>query len=298
MSSTRGNWVRSVLAALPVLVVTDTSVRAQGFGPDPFRPYNSMYDPYVYPLGPGTPGAGQSAAVLGRSARGGPNQYEQWLTETMGEQRAGVERYGQGLPYWRRSVDPRFDTEGNREYRPNRQSAPSFEETLDRVTRKYVAYFSETDPKKRAVLMREFKLSQRNFNRLVSSRPSGRRDALGSATPLGSDLRTRSGDRLDDESAIDRKSSKSRSRASLDSDPLTRAGASGAASGGRTIPPAPEITGSPTAKRSGQTSRTPADTLERARRFDDTIPSSARGASAGRPKSSRAIPPVPPLEDD
>ena len=27
-----------------------TAVWAQGFGPDPFRPYNSQYDPYVYPM--------------------------------------------------------------------------------------------------------------------------------------------------------------------------------------------------------------------------------------------------------
>ncbi len=40
-----------------------TTVWAQGFGPDPFRPYNSQYEPYVRAIGPASPAAGQSGLM-------------------------------------------------------------------------------------------------------------------------------------------------------------------------------------------------------------------------------------------
>ena len=53
MASTRGKWLRSSLSALVILVApaSTSTVWAQGgFGADPFRPYNSQYDAYTYPM--------------------------------------------------------------------------------------------------------------------------------------------------------------------------------------------------------------------------------------------------------
>ena len=68
MTSTRGNWLRCVLGGLTVLVGGATNAWAQGFGPDPFRPYNSMYDPYVF----GTAPAGWGGPNAAAAARGQP----------------------------------------------------------------------------------------------------------------------------------------------------------------------------------------------------------------------------------
>src|SRR6516162_8272652 len=56
-----------------------TTAEAQGFGPDPFRPYVNQYDPYTYPMGPAGPGAGGSGPVLPRSGLFGANQYQRYL---------------------------------------------------------------------------------------------------------------------------------------------------------------------------------------------------------------------------
>ncbi len=239
MTSTRGNWLRLVLAALSVLLMGVSTARAQGFGPDPYQPWSSMYEPYVRAIGPASPGAGQSGGAVGRAGWSSANQFQQYMLEQQGAWRAGVQRYGIGTPYYRSAVDPLFDTEGKRDYLPNRQTAQTFEDGMDRVTRKYLAYFSEKDPKKRAILMRDYRLTERNFNRLMSSRRGSLPDELGGAARGGSGLRTGLGTRLDDENATAREMLRSRTRLS-DGDTETSRGGR-AAAGDRVIPRAPEI---------------------------------------------------------
>ena len=62
MTSTHVSWLRRLIAGvtLGASVMGTTTVWAQGFGPDPFRPYNSQYEPYVRAIGPASPAAGQS----------------------------------------------------------------------------------------------------------------------------------------------------------------------------------------------------------------------------------------------
>src|SRR5262249_15334205 len=139
--------VASVVCAL-LFLAGDRVVRAQGFGPDPFRPYNNQYDAYTYPLGPAGPDAAQSAAAM-RAGLRGANQFQNYLAEIQGLGRTGTERYGQGLPYFRSVVDPRFDPGQKRDHRPNSTTAQSFEATQQRLTAKYLAYFEEQDPQKR-----------------------------------------------------------------------------------------------------------------------------------------------------
>ena len=88
MTSTRGNWLRSLLAGLGIVgaAAAAPTVWAQGFGPDPFRPYNSQYDAYTYPMGPATPDAG--GAAIPRSGVRSANQFQEYLNEIQGVGRA------------------------------------------------------------------------------------------------------------------------------------------------------------------------------------------------------------------
>ena len=78
MTSTRGNWLRSLLAGLSIAAAQTgaSTVSAQGFGPDPFKPYNSQFDAYTYPTGPG-----QAAGLNARFGNGGANQFQNYLNE-------------------------------------------------------------------------------------------------------------------------------------------------------------------------------------------------------------------------
>ena len=90
-----------------------STLLAQGYGPDPFRPYNSQYDPYTYPMGPASPAGGGRSDIMTRMGNSGANQYQGYLDELAGQARQGSERYGIGMPYYRSAVDPNFDPEGN-----------------------------------------------------------------------------------------------------------------------------------------------------------------------------------------
>ena len=48
-----GGFRLSAGLALLLLAGSPIAAFAQGFGPDPFRPFNSQYDSYVYPISPG-----------------------------------------------------------------------------------------------------------------------------------------------------------------------------------------------------------------------------------------------------
>ena len=144
-------WLRTLLTALTVLIapMSTSTLFAQGYGPDPFKPYNSQYVPYTYPTGPASPAGGGRSDVMARMGNLGANQYQGYLDDLNGQARQGSERYGIGMPYYRSAVDPNFDPQGKREYRPNQKADQSFDETRKVVTRKYIAYLTEHDPKKR-----------------------------------------------------------------------------------------------------------------------------------------------------
>ena len=69
MKWTRDRWIRFLFAGLCIARGAAGGLRAahaQGFGPDPFRPFNSQYDQYVYPIRPETGGAAAPARRLAR----------------------------------------------------------------------------------------------------------------------------------------------------------------------------------------------------------------------------------------
>lgn len=148
-------------AALAVAVLLPCA-RGQGFGPDPFRPYNSQYDPFVYPVLPGPYDAGGNTALNTQGIRGA-NQFQRYLNEL------GVTggRGGPGMPYYR--ANRIYDKEFKREYQPNRLADQSFEATQQNISEMYFRYLREKDPKKRAQLLREYQRAQARSSRELSS---------------------------------------------------------------------------------------------------------------------------------
>jgi hypothetical protein len=174
MTWKRERWVRRMLPGTSLFVALALAPLAwgQGYGPDPFKPFNSQYDPYTYPMGPASPDGGQSAAANAPGGLRGANQYQNYLNALEGAGRANVEKYGIGLPYFRTAVDPSFNR-SNREYLPNRQTKRTFEEIKQRVTDKYLAFFEERDPKRREKLYQEYSHSRARLDRALSARRTG-----------------------------------------------------------------------------------------------------------------------------
>jgi hypothetical protein len=237
-----------------------------GNGPDPFRPYNSQYDPYIYPMGD----VGPDSVQL-RSGVRGANRFESYLNELEGASRARVEKYGIGVPYYRNAVDPRF-LPPDREYVPNFKSSRSFERTQQVITEKYLAYFEERDPKKRSQLFRELNRAQANVGRALST--TGRRanptrileaadEAISSRRPAST--------RGDDDQRPGQAPEVGRRRGTADpgtEPPDSRRRSSRATGGATAIPPAP----APPGVSSGRSRRTPTDVLDRAQSLRNTDP--------------------------
>jgi hypothetical protein len=101
-----------------------------------------------------------------RSGFVGANQFQQYLNELAGPGGARGDRSGIGVPYYRSAVDANV----RREYRPNAATDRSFEESQQLVTDKYLAYFSEREPKKRAALLKEYQQARRVATRALGTR--------------------------------------------------------------------------------------------------------------------------------
>jgi hypothetical protein len=274
MTSTREKSIRMLIAALTAGACSmgTASALAQGFGPDPFRPYNSQYDPYVYPLGPGGPGAGQSAAMNAAGVRRA-NQYQDFLNDLQGPSINNGERYGIGQPYFRSTVDPRYAPRYRPAFQPRALVEKSFEETQRLLYEKYFAYFEEKDPKKRALLLKDYTHARSLATRALSA---GREDparVLEAASRLGSGATARPA---------------ASSGASADAD--------AARGGARSLPPPPPIPlGRST--RSGRGS-TPTEILNRVNSPDAakaTDSQSKPATKSAKDKRSRTRPPAPSL---
>jgi hypothetical protein len=281
-SRAREPRLQVVVLGAVLTIASAPSVRAQGFGlgPDPFQPYNQQYAPYTYPSGPGTPGGGQSMPALPRTASYGANQYGAWLAELEGASRARTEKYGIGLPYFRSAIDPAYQNLPGRVYEPNRDTARSFEETQNLLTTKYLAYFMEKDPKKRASLLKEYNLARRQTLRALTSRRGGTSGFNNAARRLGVGA-----DEAEEEAAVlsQPRDSGSSGAARSSAPPRRSRGASSALSRGEAsgLGPAPELPPSTKRSRRGATS-SPTDVLNRARRFENE----RSGSSLSRPGSS------------
>ena len=179
---------------LLIALAHGTIASAQGHTPDPYRPYNSVYDPYVYPdlpqgrrlfpqsrppRRPVGPGAGQPVPGLPR--RDSPRQ----RPDPSGLSRSG----GAGTPYYR--AHRRF----NPENRPNNSEADRLfrEKQEERDTRyfearkKYQEAVNERNPQKRARLIKEYaaakRLAEQDFQSAREPSAPGQRSAIGPREP-------------------------------------------------------------------------------------------------------------------
>jgi hypothetical protein len=272
MTSTRSPWVRFLLAGLGIAMAPLglPTARAQGFSPDPFKPFNSQFEQFVYPISPFAGGPGAAAGAMGRV----DNQYQQYLKELEGADRALNQRYGIGVPHWKL----RSDIDLDRRDQASRGVGRRGRDAGGSITQRYLAYFSESDPKKRANLLREITTRSRQEDRDVLVRAVGETENGEAGLESGRAGRGGSG------------SSRLGGRSGSAS-PLRDSAKTGDATGGRsTAPPPPRGrfgTGA------GRIQRKPTDVLDRSRRLDDDVPSTRRPAAAGRRNSDGPAPSSP-----
>jgi hypothetical protein len=227
-------------------------------------------------MAPTTPDGGQGGQFP-RSGLRGANQFQDYLNELQGAVRQGSEKYAIGLPYFRSSVDPRFDRGGNRQYRPNAQTDQSFERTQELITQKYFAYFNERDPKKRAAMLRDYNQMRTRVSRALAVRRENPKRLLESATrPAGAGRARSEAEDLDRAlpagADSGRRSPSSAATGSAREPEGLRSG------GSESIPPPPLFPGE--TLRGRRPRRSPTEILKRARelnsRFGETPASEAR----------------------
>ncbi|MGO9597515.1 MAG: hypothetical protein ACLP7Q_05790 [Isosphaeraceae bacterium] len=150
-------------AALWITLVTllTPAVKGQGFGPDPFRPYNSQYDAFVYPIAPGPLDYGPN--IRAQSGIRGANQFESYMNSLRGQGGAQGTGGGPGTPYFR--ANRAYDREYGRIYQPNKEADASFQSNQDIVNDLYFKYLRERDPKKRAELFRDYNRARARADR-------------------------------------------------------------------------------------------------------------------------------------
>ncbi|MDG3002808.1 hypothetical protein [Paludisphaera mucosa] len=166
-----GTWAAA--AALLGLAALAGDARAQGFGPDPFRPYNSQYDAYVFGVAPGAlDGVGNP--TLNRAGVRNANQFQSAMD-------GGDDRTDPGNRYDR--ANRAYDREYNRLYRPNVKADARFDAQRGEVSDIYFRYLRERDPRKRATLFKEYTQAQGRASRELSESPNARN----ARKPRGSD---------------------------------------------------------------------------------------------------------------
>jgi len=187
---------RPVACGLALLIglAHGTIASAQGFTPDPYRPYNSVYDPYVYPIYPRADGYFPNQnRLLERTGPAQANQFQQFLDSGgLGTEPSPLGSRGSagaGVPYFHAY---RRDNPNNR---PNNSEADRLfrERQEERDTRffearkKYQEAVNERDPKKRSRLIREYaaakRLAEQEFNKPSEPSAPGQRPATDSGEP-------------------------------------------------------------------------------------------------------------------
>jgi hypothetical protein len=272
MNSTRGTWIGFLLFGMSIAVAPfGMSARAQGFSPDPFQPYNNQFQQFVRPISPYAGGPGAAAGAMGRA----DNQYQQYLKELDGADRALTQRYGIGVQYWKLRSDVDLDKRALSNRRAGRQS----EDAATTISQKYLAYFSEDDPRKRAILMRDFTSNRRQDARGGLARAGDENEngeaGLESGRPL------RGAGRL---SGVGGRSGASTSRDSAKSGEATR---------DRSTPPAPPPPRARFSTGTGRTQRRPSEVLDRSRGLDDDLPVRRKSAAPDRGNPDRPASPSP-----
>jgi len=287
-NSSSGSSKSTVLrnTALPLLlgVLLATAARGQGFGPDPFQPYNSQYAPFITPTAPGPMDYGYNNG-LGRGIRGA-NQFENYLNslqDSVAGARAGGA--GTGIPYYQanRAYDPEF----GRIYQPNKVADERFDANQASVNQLYFEYLREKDPKKRAAIFR-------NYNR---ARSRAVRELAAPRSVPGAQPGTRSTTKREGRAISPEDATGAKARDLLATPPpaisdMARSRARSARSGAdSSLGPPPSPLGRSRDSIGSGGGATPSQILDRAARPD-------RPRIGPRPRGSRAVPSSPPPLDD
>jgi hypothetical protein len=279
----------ALLVHLVSLGAAPACLAQSGFGPDPFRPYNSMYDPFVYPVAPGPTDFGYNRG--GVNGIRGANQFENYLNSLQsanlgtgaGASGAGL-RGGIGTPYFH--ANRAYDQQYNRVYQPNKEADARFESDQRKVTSLYFEFLREKDPKKRAELFREYTRARR-------------RASLELATPRAT--ATRAGSRAPRRSVTAAEGEEAaglRGRVRAAPPPAlpsrgTRARSGRTDSGSSPdIGPAPSPFGDSSSRSGASRAVVPSEVLDRARRADGTRPE----PRLRTPRPGPAMPPPDPLK--
>ena len=269
MTSTRGRWIRFLLFGMSLGVAPVGIPGARAQGPDPFQPYNNQFQQFVRPISPvaGGPGA---AGPMGRA----DNQYQQYLKELDGADRALNQRYGIGVQYWKLRSDIELDKRAMLNRRPSRQN----EDFAASISQKYMAYFSEDNPRKRAILMRDFATNRQpdaHGGRARAGDAENGEAGLEPGRPIrGGGGFSGAGGRTGTSSARD-------------------SGRAGEAASGRSTPPAPPPPRVRNSGGTGRIQRRPSDVLDRSRALGDDLPVRRRPTAADRRNADAPATPSP-----
>jgi len=164
--SSKSTLLRNTVLPLFFGVLLAAAARGQGFGPDPFQPYNQQYAPFVTPIAPGPLDYGYNNPA----ARGirGANQFQDYLqslqTSAAGARAGGA---GVGVPHFQ--ANRAFDREFGRIYQPNKVADLRFEANQASVNELYFEYLREKDPKKRAEIFRNYNRARSRADRELAS---------------------------------------------------------------------------------------------------------------------------------
>ena len=268
MTSTRGRWIRFLLLGMslgvaPVGIPGARAAKALTRFSRTTTNSNNLSDR-----------SARSPAAQVRPARwGADNQYQQYLKELDGADRALNQRYGIGVQYWKLRSDIELDKRAMLNRRPARQN----EDFAASISQKYLAYFSEDNPRKRAILMRDF---------ATNRQPMGAAGERGRATPRtakpGSSRAVPSAEAADSR----------RGRSHRDVVPRAIQVRAGEAASGRPTPPAP-----PAARtKPGWNGTDSAPTVRCARSFSrlgDDLPVRRRPTAADRRNADAPATPSP-----
>ena len=260
------------LSILVALAIAPTAV-AQGFGPDPYRPYNSRFDPFVYPVAPGPLDYGNNLNVTPSGGVRGANQFENYLNSLRGSSNGGPRGSGgAGMPYYQ--ANRAYDSDFDREYRPNRKADADFEAKQESVTNFYFKYLREKDPQKRAELFRQYTRAKNLAERELAGARGRSRGGQGAKAAARKTKAAKPGPNADPNAPPP-----------ISSAPGTRRSSGGTATD--------EIDSEPPPISGIGRSPTPSQVLDRATGSDRTAPSAAPRGLRG--PSRRNTPPPPPL---
>jgi len=186
------NAGRASVPGLVILVVLGiTPAAVAQFSPDPYKPWNSEYESYIYPRYPGPDGIYPNQGVLSMpSGARSANRYQNFLDELEGDTNEPGRPYVSprrsiGVPYTR--AFRQYDQTYGRVYTPNREADREYNASRQARDELYSELRATKDPAQRSRLRKEYELYNRQTLRELMS---GRRTAKKKPSSSDDDLLT------------------------------------------------------------------------------------------------------------